>query len=302
MGRNVELQERYAANRLRVIRQMHYSRNHQNCIDLVLFLNGLPVATVEIKTDYTQSIEDAVYQYQTDRQPRDAQRRVEPLLHFPGGALVHFALSNSEVRMCTQLKGLDSRFLPFNQGSNGPGVSGGAGKSPQSPRDCYQLSLAGDLAARFLAGDPQSLRDPRPGPQTTPPNRHLPPFSSARRHPQALGRHSPTRPRQTLPDPALRRLRQDPLHCLDRHLLADLHNEQEEKVFDSIIVISDRTVLDDHLQEALAAHERHRVVVAYITGNQGSKSQELQDALDLSRIGNMAPLQDRHKGASPGSP
>ncbi len=95
---NADILARYAANRLRVVRQVRYSLHNENSIDLVLFLNGVPVATVELKTDFTQSIGDAIDQYRFDRLPRPKGQAAEPLLSFPNGALVHFAVSNSEVR------------------------------------------------------------------------------------------------------------------------------------------------------------------------------------------------------------
>ena len=67
---NPDILASYAANRLRVVRQVRYSLHNENCIDLVLFLNGLPVATVELKTDFTQSVDDAIDQYRFDRHPR----------------------------------------------------------------------------------------------------------------------------------------------------------------------------------------------------------------------------------------
>jgi type I restriction enzyme R subunit len=120
LAMNADLQARYAANRLRVVRQVRYSVHHENSIDLVLYLNGMPVATVELKSHYTQSLDDAIYQYKTDRLPRfEAKNAPEPLLSFPGGALVHFAVSNREAAMTTRLDGLDTVFLPFNQGREG---------------------------------------------------------------------------------------------------------------------------------------------------------------------------------------
>ncbi|MFZ9464479.1 MAG: type I restriction endonuclease, partial [Vulcanococcus sp.] len=101
LGLNPDILARYNANRLRVVRQVRYSLHNENCLDLVLFLNGLPVATVELKTDNTQSIDDAVWQYKTDRLPQLAGKTPEPLLSFPSGALVHFAVSTREVRMTT---------------------------------------------------------------------------------------------------------------------------------------------------------------------------------------------------------
>ena len=116
---NADILARYAANRLRVVRQVRYSLHNENCIDLVLFLNGVPVATVELKTDFTQSIGDAIDQYRFDRLPRPKGQAAEPLLSFPNGALVHFAVSNSEVHMVTKLDGPATVFLPFNQGDDG---------------------------------------------------------------------------------------------------------------------------------------------------------------------------------------
>ena len=74
MAMNPDIVARYAANRLRIVRQVRYSSTNENCIDLVLFLNGLPVATAELKTDFTQSVEDAIDQYRFDRHPRPRAR------------------------------------------------------------------------------------------------------------------------------------------------------------------------------------------------------------------------------------
>jgi type I restriction enzyme R subunit len=119
LAMNPDTLARYAANRLRVVRQVRYSLANENCIDLVLFLNGLPVAAAELKTDFTQRVEDAVDQYRFDRLPRPKGQATEPLLSFPSGALVHFGVSNSEVHMTTRLDGSGTRFLPFNRGDNG---------------------------------------------------------------------------------------------------------------------------------------------------------------------------------------
>jgi type I restriction enzyme R subunit len=117
---NARAAERYAANRFSVTRQLRYSRNQtQHALDLALFINGLPVATFELKNSLTkQTVEDAVQQYQRDRDPR------EKLFEF-GRCVVHFAVDDHEVRFCTHLKGKDSWFLPFNLGWND-----GAGNPP----------------------------------------------------------------------------------------------------------------------------------------------------------------------------
>jgi type I restriction enzyme, R subunit len=117
---NPNILTKYAANRLRVVRQLRHSLHNENAIDLGLFLNGIPVATAELKTDFTQSVEDAIDQYRVDREPRPkGQGSAEPLLSFSNGALVHFAVSNMEVYMTTRLEGAATRFLPFNRGDNG---------------------------------------------------------------------------------------------------------------------------------------------------------------------------------------
>ena len=135
MDANPDITARYAANRLRVIRQVKYSLHNENCIDLVLFLNGIPVATVELKTDFTQSVEDAVDQYRFDRHPKPkGQPAAEPLLEFPRGAIVHFAVSNSEVRMTTKLVGPATSFLPFNLGDHG---AAGNPVNPKGHRTAY---------------------------------------------------------------------------------------------------------------------------------------------------------------------
>ena len=112
--------ERYAQNRFSVTRQLRYSRDEtQRALDIGLFINGLPIATFELKNSLTkQTVEDAVEQYKRDRDPR------EKLFEF-GRAVAHFAVDEHEVRFCTHLKGKASWFLPFNQGWND-----GAGNPP----------------------------------------------------------------------------------------------------------------------------------------------------------------------------
>ncbi|KAF0099883.1 MAG: helicase type I site-specific restriction-modification system restriction subunit [bacterium] len=117
---NAQAEERHAANRFSVTRQLRYSRDEtQLALDLCLFINGLPVATFELKNSLTkQTVADAVEQYRRDRDPRE-------LLFQFGRCVVHFAVDDSEVRFCTHLQGKASWFLPFNQGWND-----GAGNSP----------------------------------------------------------------------------------------------------------------------------------------------------------------------------
>ena len=108
---NQKAQTLFAANRFSVTRQLRYSRDQTGlALDLALFINGLPVATFELKNNLTkQTVSDAVQQYKRDRDPR------EKLFAF-GRCIAHFAVDEHEVRFCTHLKGKESRFLPFNQG------------------------------------------------------------------------------------------------------------------------------------------------------------------------------------------
>lgn len=118
--RNEKEVEKYKGNILRVVRQLKYCPTREWAIDLGFFINGIPVATVELKTDFTQAIDDAISQYKTDRLPIDPDtKRVEPLLTFKRGAVVHFAMSDSEIAMTTKLDGEKTFFLPFNQGNEG---------------------------------------------------------------------------------------------------------------------------------------------------------------------------------------
>ncbi|WP_327858359.1 type I restriction endonuclease subunit R [Acinetobacter guillouiae] len=119
--RNQTTIAKYNANILRVVPQLKYHPSKDSGIlDLVFFINGLPMATVEIKTEFNQSIEDAIDQYKNDRQPIDPKtKRKEPLLTPKRGAIVHFAVCESEIRMATALDGVNTTFLPFNKGNDG---------------------------------------------------------------------------------------------------------------------------------------------------------------------------------------
>ncbi|MEI7466426.1 MAG: type I restriction endonuclease, partial [Burkholderiales bacterium] len=279
LAMNADLQARYAANRLRVVRQVHYSVHHENSIDLVLFVNGIPVATAELKSHYTQGVQDAVYQYKTDREPFFKPKNVaEPLLAFPGGALVHFAVSNAAAEMTTRLAGLDTTFLPFNQGN-----AGGAG-NPPNPAGIATDYLWKEVWQRdsFL----QIL------------GRYLVPVKNAKK--QLVGwifprYHQLTVTRKLvaavmLEGPGNKYLVQHSA-CSGKtnsiawtaHFLADLHDAEDQKVFDTVIVISDRTVLDDQLREAIMSFERTQGVVAVITGEGASKSKELAEALSAGK-------------------
>ena len=274
MGMNPDITARYQANRLRVIRQLRYSEVNGNCLDLVLFLNGIPVATVELKTDFTQSVQDAVDQYRFDRNPLAKGQKPEPLLSFPGGALVHFAVSDREVMMATRLAGADTRFLPFNQGDHG---AAGNPVNPRGHRTAYLWEQIWareswlEILGRYMVG----TRDAK---------KQLTGMIFPRFH--QLDATRKLRAAVLEEGPGGKYLIQHSAGsgktnsiAWTAHLLADLHDAEDEKIFSSVVVVSDRNVIDTQLQEAIFAFERTTGVVATITNESGAKSGQLADAL-----------------------
>ena len=271
---NPDILARYAANRLRVVRQVKYSLLNENCLDLVLFLNGIPVATSELKTDFTQNVDDAIDQYRFDRNPKPKGQAPETLLSFPNGALVHFAVSNNEVYMVTKLEGPATDFLPFNQGNDG-----GAGNpvNPQGHRTAYlweqvwQRESWLEILGRYLIAQ----RDKK---------KQITKFIFPRYHQLDVTRDLQV---AVLKDgPGGKYLVQHSAGsgktnsiAWTAHFLAELHDTQNKKMFDTVLVVSDRNVIDAQLQEALFDFQRQTGVVATITGNEGSKSAELAEAL-----------------------
>lgn len=112
--------ELYDKNILRVMHQVHYQTAGNKSLDLVFFVNGIPVATAEIKTEFTQSVHDAIREYQKERKPIEpGTNRKNYLLMYKRGAVVHFAISEDEIWMCTNLEPDTPKFLPFNRGNEG---------------------------------------------------------------------------------------------------------------------------------------------------------------------------------------
>lgn len=277
---NPDILARYQANRLRVIRQVRYSVQNENCLDLVLFLNGVPVATVELKTDFTQSVGDAIDQYRYDRDPHPKGKSAEPLLSFPRGALVHFAVSNVEVHMVTRLEGPTTVFLPFNQGEAGAGRSGGAGNPPNPTgghRTAYLWEQVWEregwleILGRYMVAQKdkkkQIIRVLFPRFHQLDVTRKLLTAVLVDGHgAKYLVQHSAGSGKTNS-------------IAWTAHFLAELHDANHKKVFDSVLVISDRTVIDTQLQEAIFDFERTTGVVATIKGDASSKSGELAVAL-----------------------
>jgi len=275
---NADILARYAANRLRVVRQVRYSLHNENCIDLVLFLNGLPVATVELKTDFTQSIGDAIDQYRFDRNPRPKGQTPEPLLSFPNGALVHFAVSNSEVHMVTKLDGPATRFLPFNQGNEG--AAGNPVNAQGGHRTAYLWEKLWareswlEILGRYLIAKRNKKKEIE---QIIFPRFHQ---LDVTRKLQVAVLHDGPGGKYLIQHSAGSGKTNSIAWAA--HFLAELHDAENRKIFDTVLVVSDRTVIDSQLQEAIFDFERTSGVVATITNKDGSKSSKLAEALDGS--------------------
>ncbi|PAV27539.1 type I restriction enzyme R subunit [Tamilnaduibacter salinus] len=292
-GMNPEAEQRFTANRLRVVPEVSYSPyakegTYNPRLDLVLFVNGIPTATLELKSEFKQSVERAKRQYQFDRPLKaPTSRQYEPLLAFKTGALVHFAVSQDEVAMTTKLAGKDTRFLPFNKGT----LEGGAGNpSPANPDDYATGYLWNEVFApsawlrilqRFL---------------------HLEQEEEPDFHGNIRKKETMIFPRYHQWDAVTRLIdttrnegageRYLIQHSAGSgksnsiawaaHQLAGLYDEQDNKLFNSVIVITDRTVLDSQLQNTIRQFERTEGMVCPITRDEKttqSKSEQLAEAL-----------------------
>jgi len=291
-GMNETTLAQYRANRLRVVPEVSYSPHarpgeYNPRLDLVLFVNGLPTATLELKSEFKQAVANAVRQYQGDRPPKDPKtRRDEPLLKFKRGALVHFAVSQAEVRMATRLAGKETTFLPFNRGT----ADGGAGNPPpESPGEyatgyLWQRVLAPDawlhILGRFLHLEVEHEQDFHgrwhKKEMLIFPRYHQ--WEVVNRLIEATRAEGPGR--RYLIQHSAGSGKSNSI-AWTAHQLAALYTEAGEKRFDSVVVVTDRTVLDSQLQETIYQFEHATGVVRPITREEGSqsKSDQLAEAL-----------------------
>lgn len=272
-GLNEESGRLFESNILTVVRQLRYSTNNENSIDLVLFVNGLPVFTSELKNPMTgQDVYDAVVQYRRDRNPKG-----EPFLQF-GRCLAHFAVDPNFVQVATKLEGNDTFFIPFNKGWDE-----GAGNPPSLTsyatsylwNEIWMRTSLLDLLQHFLHHQPSTGKTR--GGRTT-----------------GLGKlifpryHQLDAARSLVADAQQQGAGQNYLiqHSAGSgksntiawlaHRLSILHGTDDKRVFDAIIIISDRQVLDRQLSETVRAFEQTRGVVADIR----EKSTQLKEALE----------------------
>ena len=273
LAMNPDLQARYTANRLRVVRQVR--TNHDDIIDLVLFLNGIPVATAELKSEFTQGINEAVDQYRFERLPKPKGKAfAEPLLDFPRGALVHFAVTNRTVMMTTKLQGPATYFLPFNMGDHGAAGNPPNGKGHRTYylwEQVWQRDSWLEILARYLV---TKKDDKKRITGVLFPRYHQ--LDATRKLVQAVLAEGAGQ--KYLIQHSAGSGKTNSI-AWTAHFLADLHDAANNKLFSTVLVVSDRTVLDTQLQEAIFDFERTAGVVATIKGESQSKSGELAEAL-----------------------
>ena len=259
-GLNPEIQKLYEANCLTATRQLKYSDRHNNTLDVVLSLNGIPVATAELKNPMTgQTWRSAIYQYQHDRDPKDL------IFRFKKRTLVHFAVDPDEVYMTTRLSGKSTYFLPFNLGNNH-----GAG-NPDNPEGhktyflweyIWQRDSFLDILARFIHLQVEEKKiDGKKVKKETMIFPRFHQLDAVRKmvihaREQGVGNNY-------LVQHSAGSGKSNSIGWL-AHRLATLYDEKDEKVFDSIIVVTDRIVLDQQLQNTIYQFEHKAGVVQKI--------------------------------------
>ncbi len=270
---NIRAAELFGLNRFSLTRQLAYSNDQtRRALDLGLFINGLPVATFELKNNLTcQSVKHAIRQYQNDRDPR------EPLFAF-ARCLVHFAVDEQEVHFCTYLIGKESEFLPFNRGT----ASGGAGNPPGpeglSTAYLWQQILTPRSLTDILENYAQVVEKTNPR-------------AVRRSYKQIFPRyHQLDVVRSLLADVATHGAgrcylaqhsagsgKSNSIAWLSHQVADVIHNGQ--RVFDSVIVVTDRRNLDEQLRRNILDFVQVGATVGAVTGRGSSKTEQLRQFL-----------------------
>jgi len=301
---NPDTLARYKKNRLRVVPEVTYSpwataehlaetgvKAKEWRIDLVLFVNGIPVATLELKSEFKQAVHNAMRQYRTTRLPVDpVTKKPEPLLTFKRGALVHFAVSQYEVYMTTRLEGESTFFLPFNKGTH----DGGAGND--APLDVNQYAtdylwnevLVPDnllkILGRFVHLQIEDKEDWE-GRKYKKESLIFPRYHQWDVVSKLLAAAKSEGPGQKYLIQHSAGSGKSNSIAWSAHQLSSLYDASGNKLFHSVIVVTDRTVLDAQLQDTIAQFEQTDGVVGRINNQEGdgSKSEKLAKALESSQ-------------------
>lgn len=271
-GLNDEVVRLHQANVFSVVRQLHYSERNNNSIDVVLFLNGLPIFTAELKNQLnSQTVDDAIKQYRFDRDLN------EPLLR-PGRVLAHFAVDTDLAYVTTELKGAKTVFLPFNKGHNG-----GAGNPPVPPtRKGYATSYlweyvwSRDSVLDLIQNFVHAVDEEKDGKVTKRKKLIFPRFHQLKAvrelvddaREKGAGEHY-------LIQHSAGSGKSNTIAWL-AHRLTTLHDSSDKRVFDTIIVVTDRRVLDRQLQKTIRSFEKTTGLVENID----TTSRQLRDALE----------------------
>lgn len=277
---NPELEERYKANRLGITRQLHFSPRSEKSLDVTLSLNGIPIATLELKNPLTgQTIDNAKYQYRHDRDPR------EVIFDFKRRTLVHFAVDTEAVFMTTRLAGTATHFLPFNRGCDG-GAGNPSDPNGRTYRTAYlweevlQRDSLLDLLSRFIHLQVEEKRTDE--------------GRKVKKETMIFPRYHQLQAVRGLVD-AARNEGAGQNYLVEHsagsgksntigwlaHRLSSLHDEQNLRVYDSVIVITDRVVLDKQLQDTIYQFEHKRGVVQKIDESSRQLAEALENAVPI---------------------
>jgi type I restriction enzyme, R subunit len=275
-GLNEDIRRLYQANLFGVVRQLRYSEKNENSLDLVVFLNGIPIFTAELKNPLNgQDVEDAIRQYKMDRDPR------EPLFAY-GRCLAHFAVDPDLVYVTTHLAGQKTRFLPFNQGR-----FDGAGNPPVPPtrrgyateylwEETWSRDSVLDLVRQFIHEvEEEDERGRKTGKRFLifPRYQQLDAVRKLASDARATGAGQ-----RYLIQHSAGSGKSFTIAWL-AHQLSTLHDISDRRVFDSIVVITDRRVLDRQLQTTMRQFEQTLGVVENID----TTSRQLKEALELGK-------------------
>jgi type I restriction enzyme R subunit len=279
-GLNPELEARYAANQLGLTRQLRFSSKSEKSLDVTLSVNGIPVVTLELKNPLTgQTVEEAMRQYRQDRDPR------ERIFDFKKRALVHFAVDTETVYMTTRLAGSATHFLPFNQGDcggagNPPDPNGRTYRTAYLWREVLQRDSLLDLLARFLhlQIDERMTDEGRKIQKETLifPRYHQ--LQAVRQLVSTAALEGPGH--NYLIEHSAGSGKSNTIAWL-AHRLSSLHDDRDERVFDSVIVITDRLVLDKQLQNTIYQFEHRQGVVQKIELDSRQLAEALESAVPI---------------------
>jgi type I restriction enzyme, R subunit len=279
-GLNPEVEARYAENRVGITRQLRFSKASEKSLDVAVSINGIPIASVELKNPMTgQTVDHALRQYRADRDPR------EPIFEFKRRMLVHFAADTDAVFMTTRLAGAATHFMPFNRGRDG-----GAGNAPDPKGRGYRTAYLWeevlqrdsllDLLARFIHLQIDEKHDDQ--------------GRKVKKETLIFPRYHQLEAVRSLVDQARR---EGVGHnCLIEHSagsgksntigwlthrLASLHDYKNNRVFDSVVVITDRVVLDKQLQDTIYQFEHKHGVVQKIDESSRQLAEALESAVPI---------------------